>query len=414
MSVDLILPSEIPWQDLTGKDLEECLYWLMHGLGGRDLEWRLGGTGGGAADGGRDLEVHFFSPGPDGEIGRQKWWIEAKGRSSTIKPSVVKDSVLNAAGRSDLDIVIIATNSVFSNPIRDWLSTWQASHPRPVVRLWDRHHLERLLCEHPEVVIRLFARALSPQGKLEAVRSRFWNYTAYAGAPILDELWQKRRELDWSEMALLAVTISECANGDITTHPWPMTGSDTSKLTLFADALANIFSFCSRADDVGMSQGPYLNGAAYLLLACLQVHDLPAIVEAIHNACSDRDHYEHVQEIMRHAMAPVISTLSAQLRDVCTHDCQRVTMDPILLTDAQIDTYWQRLILPSTLDGSADDHGQVIIEKGDKPCNVGLPLSRANWCPITHARYNEETINIDEALKLLQTIVRARCSKISD
>ena len=58
MTADLVLPSEIPWLDLTGRDLEECLYWLLHGLGGRDLEWRLGGSGGGATDGGRDLELH--------------------------------------------------------------------------------------------------------------------------------------------------------------------------------------------------------------------------------------------------------------------------------------------------------------------------------------------------------------------
>ena len=89
MTADLVLPSEIPWLDLTGKDLEECLYWLLHGLGGRDLEWRLGGSGGGAADGGRDLELHFFVPSPDGEMSRQKWWVEAKGRTDTVQPSVV-------------------------------------------------------------------------------------------------------------------------------------------------------------------------------------------------------------------------------------------------------------------------------------------------------------------------------------
>jgi hypothetical protein len=50
-----LLPAEIPFADLKARDLEECVYWLLDAMGAKDLEWRLGGAGGGAADGGRDL-----------------------------------------------------------------------------------------------------------------------------------------------------------------------------------------------------------------------------------------------------------------------------------------------------------------------------------------------------------------------
>ena len=44
-------------------------------MGAKDLEWRTGGTGGGAADGGRDLEAKFFTPSADDEIESELWWI---------------------------------------------------------------------------------------------------------------------------------------------------------------------------------------------------------------------------------------------------------------------------------------------------------------------------------------------------
>jgi hypothetical protein len=111
MRNDLILPTQIPWEKLKGKDLEECLYWLIDSLGGKDLEWRLGGEGGGAPDQGRDLEAIFYKHEPDGEISRQKWWVEAKGRTSTVEPAIVKESILNAAGKNDLDVLVIASNT---------------------------------------------------------------------------------------------------------------------------------------------------------------------------------------------------------------------------------------------------------------------------------------------------------------
>jgi hypothetical protein len=51
----------------------------------------------------------------------QRWWVEAKGRNKTVEPSAVKDAVVNADSRNDIDVIVLATNSHFSNPTRDWL-----------------------------------------------------------------------------------------------------------------------------------------------------------------------------------------------------------------------------------------------------------------------------------------------------
>jgi hypothetical protein len=93
-----VLPSKIPWDTLKGKELEECVYWLLQGMGARDLQWRVGGCGGGAPDQGRDLEANFYSSGPDGEINAARWWIETKGRTSTVE----KDAVTSAANNARL------------------------------------------------------------------------------------------------------------------------------------------------------------------------------------------------------------------------------------------------------------------------------------------------------------------------
>ena len=91
---NLVLPSEIPWRELRAKELEECVYWLADSMGAKDLEWRVGGTGAGAADQGRDLECVFYVADPAGGIFPEKWWIEVKGRNKTVEPKAVRDAVL--------------------------------------------------------------------------------------------------------------------------------------------------------------------------------------------------------------------------------------------------------------------------------------------------------------------------------
>jgi hypothetical protein len=78
MDSGLVLPTEIPWETVQGKNLEEALYWVFDAMGAQDLEWRIGGTGEGGPDGGRDLELKFTVPSPDAEIFTERWWVEAK------------------------------------------------------------------------------------------------------------------------------------------------------------------------------------------------------------------------------------------------------------------------------------------------------------------------------------------------
>src|SRR5581483_2902019 len=209
----LVVPTNIPWTVLKQEHLEECLYWLLDSLGAKDREWRKGGKGGGAADQGRDLEATFHLMLPDNEPDSQKWWIESKGRTGTVEPAAVKEAVINTQARKDVSVLIIATNTQFSNPTRDWVREWQANNPLPKIRLWDRGSLERLIVKHPAVAVRLFPEALSAQGRIEAIRSRFWNQCYLPSQSELDGVWLERANIAISPESALALAAGEIANG---------------------------------------------------------------------------------------------------------------------------------------------------------------------------------------------------------
>jgi hypothetical protein len=414
MPSKLVLPTASPWKRLKRKDLEECLYWLLDAMGAKDLEWRVGGKGDGAADQGRDLEAHFYTPDPDGTLVRRKWWIEAKGRSGTVAPSVVKASVHNVAGKNDVDYLVIATNTTFSNPTRDWVGEWNKGHPRQVIRLWDRHELERLLSSHPDVVVRFFSEALSRQGQLEVVRSRFWNYATYADRPVLRRLWSDRDTLQWDQQSLLAVVVSEATNGRLTSRPWASWIADTSLLEVLALGVANLGYFCSRADSAGTEQRPYFRGLAYVLLATLARHPVAKVEQLL------RELWDHTrgdpipkaqQEVMlQEFLAPIVSELNVQLQDVCTSDCRRVSMDPIELSREDVQQYWLRLGPPSAAkDEDSENRGVLVIEKGTAECRVEFELTPELRCPLVGFDVKAFTLNrLGDTLQVFGQIIRAR------
>jgi hypothetical protein len=195
---------------------------------------------------------------PDGEIIRQKWWIECKGRSKTVEAQAVKEAVITAAGINEIDVILIATNTQFSNPTRDWIKQWLDTKPRPVVRLWDRNDLEKLVCKHPAVISRLYGDCLSLQGKLEVIRSQCWNHAYYPGTSALVQLWKGRAELQWNNMSLIAVIAGEAANGNVARRPWPLILSNKDLCDLLALSIVNTMPFAYRASRAGITSEHYI------------------------------------------------------------------------------------------------------------------------------------------------------------
>lgn len=264
-----ILPAQIPFSELKSKDLEECVYWLLDAMGAKDLEWRTGGSGSGAPDGGRDLEATFYSSGADGELEAQKWWIECKGRSSTVDPYEVKSAANNSLTMANLDCLVIVTNTQFSNPTRDWIKGWQSSHPKPRVKLWDHSQLERFLSRHPDVVLRLFSDALSTDGRLKAMESRFWNKLEFVSPKTLADLWKDRHELKFTPSGMFALIANEIANGSLAKRAWAASITPLSIAEVLTMSLYNATYLAVRSFKAGVDQQIIFKSFAYLLLAAL-------------------------------------------------------------------------------------------------------------------------------------------------
>lgn len=284
-----VLPSEIPFATLKDADLEACVYWLLDAMGAQDLEWRQGSAGRGAADGGRDLEATLYQPGADGELRPERWWIECKGRKGTLETEAVKAAVVNAPAAADLDVLVVVTNTTFTNPTRDWVADFQTRFPRPSIRLWDRNTLERQLGRQPAVASRLFSEALSPEGRLRAVQERFWNKLEYSAPGALAHLWKDRSQLNADGFSGFALVANEFASGAITERPWAGFWSAELRLQALQAGLLTTPYLMMRCTRTGAQSEPLVRALAYLLLACVDVFQAPRLAEVVLSTVRDRD-----------------------------------------------------------------------------------------------------------------------------
>lgn len=407
--MSLILPSEINWKEVVDQKLEELLYWLFDSMGAKDLEWRVGSSGRGSADQGRDLELTFFVDTPVGDIEPQRWWVEAKGRTGTVTPLDIKESINNTSARKDIDVFLIATNSTFSNPTRNWVAEFQQNHVRPRIKLWDRTDLERHCSKNPLAVIRLFNQALSPQGKLEALRERFWSYASFAPRPVLEEIWQSKDGLEIEPFSLLALIASENANGSIEIRSWPKIVSRSLSLDALANGLLNYPYWMQRADAGGSPQEPVIQGLAYLILIATIEYGHEDVTQFLHKIWGQDPELRFSFEMKEILLEPILQTLNDEVRDVCISDCKRLSTERRFLSEQQVDVYWQRMQAESIVENRRAEW--LSIESFAAPCKVGFRLGKKRHCPVNHT--GQLTKDIGGFLKRMQQIATSRMNENS-
>lgn len=405
-----MLPTAIPFADLKARDLEECVYWLFDALGAKDLEWRIGGSGGGAADGGRDLEATFFVPAPDGEMEAERWWIECKGRRDTLETEAVKNTVVNAAP-AGLASLVIVTNTTFTNPTRDWVKSWQAANPRPRIKLWDKDVLERQLSRHPSVVLRLFAEALSTAGQLEALRERFWNRLEYTTPNTLKDIWANRASLAIGPLERMALVINEFGHGSINARPWAGAAQADEVFDTLQIGLLNLPYLFLRATRAGVDSSAMIRAFAYLLLATLQHAHAEAVADhvlaLVRNVNGKAAVPDHVVETL---LMPILDQLGGEMQDICSSDCHRFFSEPrTLVRDGDpLENYWQRLE-QDRLPVDDQPTRYVRLELTTKPCKVGFPLNEECTCPL----YQVEPAldNVAEFLTIIECVSEFRLAQ---
>jgi hypothetical protein len=400
----LVSPSDVPWDSLTDAHLEEMLHWLLHEMGAKDLIWRKGGAGAGAPDQGRDLEATFHIPGPTGDLDTQRWWIEAKGRSRTVEPAAVKDAVVSAVGRNDVDVLVVATNSQFSNPTRDWVTEWQRTHPRPRVQLWDRSSLERMLSNHPAVAARLFPRALTSQGQLEFVEGRFWNLLVLAEESTLQRLWDARAQLTISAPAMFALMAGERANGDLSVRPWVTTLGQDGLMEVLGIGLQNAFYLLKTSSDRGTAFEPIAGALGYLLGAALLHVSGDQLAKFIEECWRDRGVVGDLAPLHEQLVGPIVNDLANDMFEACASDCERV-LRVGNERGSPPSSFWGNFVARPAEKAKGDDRVLLLVGQ-EKRCKMGFALTKDETCPLHDL--DATKVDLGASLKTLERILRQR------
>lgn len=404
-----ILPANIPFSDLKAKDLEECVYWLLDAMGARDLEWRIGGAGGGSSDGGRDLEAVFHVPSPDGELEPQRWWIECKGRKGTVEPEAVKSAALNSQCRSDLAYIVVVTNTTFSNPTREWVKEWQENHPRPRIKLWDKASLERMLSREPAVVLRLFAEALSTDGKLEATRERFWNKVEYTAESLLEQFWTRRSTLKIGPLERIALIANELAHGSLAQRPWAASADRDEVIHTLQICIMNIIYLVMRSSRAGIEQTPITGTIAHLVLMGLRYIPPDKLANDILSLIEDGKDRKVPEDVVEYMLGPIMDRISSEMAELCSADCKRLStsdkVSALSRSDNDLESYWYRFQKDGKPRRTAPER-YLIIESHDKPCNVGFALNAEIRCPLYNMEPRRD--NLAEFLTVVQQVLAFR------
>jgi hypothetical protein len=112
------------------------------------------------------------------------------------------------------------------------------------------------------------------------------------------------------------------------------------------------------------------------------------------------------QNIRDMAIAPVLNQLIREVQDVCVAECSRISTDQIELTDAERDSYWDRLRMPAADQDEEEPRKHLLIETFSAPCKAGFALDDDHLCPIVSIRDPER--NIEAVLTTIEQIIRER------
>lgn len=133
--------------DLTPTEFENLTYDALKSVGVKNLVWRTPG-----ADGGRDIEGHFYLVDPTGFEQTQTWYIECKRYAATVDwPTVWKKIAYSDVNQAD--IFLLSTNSNPSPDCETEIARWNNGRRKPAIRVWRGYEWRQLLATFPDVAI---------------------------------------------------------------------------------------------------------------------------------------------------------------------------------------------------------------------------------------------------------------------
>lgn len=375
------------WNTFTGARLEELLYGLLQEMGAHDVVWRAGTKDGvNATDGGRDIEAIFDRPTPEGELDRERWWVEAKGRSKTVEQTAVQGAVFGV--RPEVDVLVIATNSRFPNGVRDWVSAHQEVHPRPKIRLWDKDTLSKQVEKYPLVIARLMPEALGKEDRLSLLLER-WEALGETPTEIDRKFfWDNKNSILECEDAahvIMMFVYAELIEGDLEEHRWlSLICEENSFQCLMACYIQAHLRFMKSGSDRRSSMS-LMKTSALIWVAAVRFIDSTTLLIMTENptrAYGSND--EEANKVFQEALiAPILENARLLLATECTNDCARVSAEfDYLGSSPRGEDFWRWF---STPKNPVDDR-IIIFEASDVPCAVGFDVVKGSHptggCPL--------------------------------
>ena len=400
------LQHSLDFSDITPEDFENLVFHLLDEMGFSNIQWRKGGPGNSATDGGRDLEAKAWSiqPGASREL---NYWVEVKYRSNNLEKSQVQSTVLNSAADAKRDNILIITNSAISNPTLDWINEFQESHRLPLVSVWQGHDLELMLRKNGSTLSRFLPHSLASSGKRKVIESKFLNLVTLPSGVELDDLWDQRSHVLTAPMLLFAACTGEIVHGDINNRPWPIIANEDQLLDLAAMSLVNLYPLIVKCNRIERSHDVFVESIAYIL----QCVALKVGEDAATNLICDPERIFDAEslsdELRGNRLYPIMSQIYHDLAFHCSEIdyCRKLSYG----RGEPDKHFFQRFQEPKVEEAEdKSDSSFLVISSKDQRCQLDLVDAKSE-CPLVNELPDDITINqVKERFAFAAEVIKAR------
>lgn len=143
------------YEDLSPTDFEELVFDLLETIGFVNVDWRKGTPKDASpSDRGRDIEAQLLVTDIDGHQRFERWFVDAKHYEKGVPPEAIQGLVTWSQAERP-DVALVAASGYLSNPAKDWIDQYRRNQtPSFRLRHWERPQLNRMISEHPDVLLR--------------------------------------------------------------------------------------------------------------------------------------------------------------------------------------------------------------------------------------------------------------------
>lgn len=408
------LESPISLAPLDSTEFERMVFYLLDEMGFTDILWRKGGDGNTSTDGGRDIEATYWRFDPVKTVA-EKFWFEVKFRANQLSKNTVQSIITNANGNTDLDRLVIVTNSTVSNQCVDWVKNFQQKHSSIKVSIWQGHDIELILRKNPKTLAQFFSNYLNQAGRFKVIESKFLNFFHLPSGIELDELWAAKNELFDAENynLLFAAVMGELESDGIIQHNWGMECDSEIRIGLASFAIHNLLSFADRIHEHRERDDILVRGVTYLL-QCILLKDS---VDLAYLVLVETERYAKGAETLpietkQLIINPIIGSMLRELVVRCSKNCLKVSYG--LSEDDANKRYFERLGKSAGSKDNTDDGSFLIISARHSECEIEL-VDIGDECPLLdHIRFNPaRKEDVYESLAFMKNVLTKRLDQYS-